>query len=97
MCKVLNVDKSFYHKWKRNLPTKTQMRKIIIQQKISDAFCTAEQRYGARRITEALQQEGLQICLATVKRYTKEMGLQSNIKKWPLQSGQIHTMLESNT
>ncbi|MGE8343914.1 MAG: IS3 family transposase [Flavobacterium sp.] len=81
MCKVLNVNRSFYQNWKRNLPTKTQMRKKIRQQKIADAFYDAEQRYGACRITAALQQEGLQICLATVKRYMKEMGLKCSTKK----------------
>lgn len=81
MCKVLNVDRGLYFKWKRNLPTQAQIRKKIKQQKIIDAFYAAEQRYGACRITAALQNEGIQICLATVKRYMKEMGLKCSTKK----------------
>lgn len=81
MCKVLNVSRCFYYKWKKNLPTKTQMRKKIKQQKIAEAFYAAEQRYGACRITAALRNEGFHISISTVKKYMKEMGLRCNVKK----------------
>lgn len=81
MCNVLDVNRSFYHKWKRNIPKKTQKLKAIRQQKIKEAFFNSQQRYGALRIAAMLQNEGFQISISTVKRYMKEMGLQCNIKK----------------
>ncbi|WP_433831302.1 IS3 family transposase [Flavobacterium anhuiense] len=81
MCNVLNINRSFYHKWKRNIPNKTQKLKALRQQKIKEAFFNSQQRYGALRIAAMLQNEGFVISLTTVKRYMKELGLQCNLKK----------------
>lgn len=80
MCEVLNISRSFYQRWKKNVPTKTQMLKKERQEKIIGAFINSKQRYGAHRIAAALQNEGFQISLITVKRYMREMGLRCNIK-----------------
>lgn len=80
MCKVLNINRSFYHKWKKNQFSKTQILKRLRQQKIIEAFYAAEQRYGANKITAVLQNGGFQISLTTVKKYMKEIGLKCNSK-----------------
>lgn len=80
MCSVVNINRHVYHKWKKNIPTKTQQKKILRIKKITEAFFAAKQRYGAHRITIKLQNEGFQISRTTVKKYMRELGLRAYAK-----------------
>jgi hypothetical protein len=81
MCKVLNINRGTYHRWKRNFISPTQERKILIQKEITAIFFKSKQRYGCKRITAVLHSSGYQIAHSTVGRYMRELGLYSVIKK----------------
>ncbi|KUJ59551.1 hypothetical protein AR687_22675 [Flavobacteriaceae bacterium CRH] len=81
MCEVLDVNRRTYYGWKNQFVTKTQERKILIRKEISSIFFTCKRRYGSQRITIELQNSGYKISCSTVKKYMKELGLSSLVKK----------------
>jgi len=81
MCIVLAVGNTTYLKWKDQFISETRKKKIVMQEKIISSFYANKQRYGSARITVELQNLGYKIANSTVKKYMKELGLQSKVKK----------------
>lgn len=75
MCEVLGVSRSGYYDWKGRKPSKQQMLKEAIMDKIKSIFYKSNETYGSIRITKALKKEGFTVSERTVGRYMAEMGI----------------------
>lgn len=81
MSETLGVSRFSYHKWKKKPLSAVQKRKILIKKEITSIFFVFRRRYGSERITVELRKSGYKLSTKTVKKYMKEMGLSSLVKK----------------
>jgi putative transposase len=81
MCKVLEVSRSGYFKWRKHEPSQQELRKKQIKKKISYHYYDNLTRYGSPKITQKLLKEGYKISERTVSIYMKELGLRSCVSK----------------
>lgn len=81
MSEVLDVDRREYQRWKKQPLNETQKRKIVMQKEITWVFFAFKRRYGSERIAVELQKSGYKITSRSVRKYMKELGLSSIVKK----------------
>lgn len=81
MCKVLGVSRSGYYKWKKAEPSKQELRKRVIQERILFHFYDAKERYGSPKITHLVKEEGHSVAERTVGKYMVELGLRACVSK----------------
>jgi putative transposase len=81
MCRVLNVSTSGYFKWRNHQPSKQEVRKEYVQERIVYHFHDSDQIYGSPKITKKLENEGLTVSERTVGVYMQELGLRSCVSK----------------
>lgn len=81
MCKILNVSKAGFYKWLSSKPSKQELRKLEIVERIKYHFYDSDKRYGAPKITYLLQLEGYDIVERTVGKYMHELGLRSCVSR----------------
>jgi len=81
MCKVFQVSRSGYYKWLASEPSKTELRRKEIKQRILFHFYDHEQRYGSPKITRKLQAEGYRITERTVTKYMQELQIRSCVSR----------------
>ncbi|ASA26059.1 hypothetical protein B9T62_38330 [Paenibacillus donghaensis] len=81
MCKVLEVSRSGYYKWKEAQVSPQAARKALLLQRITYHFKDTQGRYGSPKITILLQREGHQVSERTVGKYMQELGLRSCVAK----------------
>lgn len=81
MCKVLGVSKSGFHKWLKAKPSKQELLKRELVERIKFHFYDSEERYGAPKITYLLRLEGYNIVERTVGKYMNELGLRSCVSR----------------
>ena len=77
----LGVSRSGYNNWKNRLPSKRELRKNAIKEKIKDIYDESHQNYGAPKITECLKKDGEVITEKTVGNYMREMGIKAQYIK----------------
>lgn len=77
----LGVSRSGYNNWKNRLPSKRELRKNTIKERILDIYNESHQNYGAPKITECLKKEGEVIAEKTVGNYMREMGIKAQYIK----------------
>lgn len=77
----LGVSRSGYNNWKNRLPSKRELRKNAIKERILDIYNESHQNYGAPKITECLKKEGEVIAEKTVGNYMREMGIKAQYIK----------------
>ena len=77
----LGVSRSGYNNWKNRLPSKRELRKNALKEKILDIYNESHQNYGAPKITEYLKKDGEVIAEKTVGNYMKEMGIKAQYIK----------------
>ena len=77
----LGVSRSGYNNWKNRLPSKRELRKNALKEKILDIYNESHQNYGAPKITECLKKDGEVIAEKTVGNYMKEMGIKAQYIK----------------
>ena len=70
-----------YNNWKNRLPSKRELRKNALKEKILDIYNESHQNYGAPKITEYLKKDGEVIAEKTVGNYMKEMGIKAQYIK----------------
>lgn len=58
MCKILNVSRSGYYDWLKRAPSKQVIANAQLDQKIKTLYVDNKMRYGAPRITKALNKLG---------------------------------------
>ncbi len=80
MCDVLEVSRSGYYKWCHHEPSEQELERVAIKQEIYYSFHYHNGRYGSPRIKELLHRQGYNVCLSTVTKYMREMGLNANTK-----------------
>ncbi|MNE16590.1 IS2 transposase TnpB [compost metagenome] len=73
----MGVSRSGFYKWKATGPSKQELRKRELMERIIVHFNDSEQRYGAPKITFLLRQEGSDVTERTVGLYMQELGLRS--------------------
>lgn len=81
MCKVLQVSRSGYFKWRTQERSQQAQRKNEIQDRITFHFYDNDMRYGSPKITQMLYKENYKISERTVSIYMKELGLRSCVSK----------------
>jgi len=81
MCKVMGVSTSGYYNWKKAEPSKQELRKREIQERILFHYHDSEKRYGAPKITKKLHHEGYTSTERTVGTYMNELGIRSIVSR----------------
>jgi putative transposase len=82
MCLYMNVSRSGYYKWRKAEISKQKQRKIDMQKRIHFHFNDSQKRYGSRKITYMLKQDGYtDVTERTVGKYMKEMNLRSCVSR----------------
>lgn len=77
MCRQLNVSRSGYYAWRdRPRSARAQRRQVLLEQ-IRQEHDLSRQSSGAMKVTEALIERGIRVCLNTVARYMRESQLRS--------------------
>lgn len=79
--KILGVSRSGYISWKKRLPSKRELRKQTIKERILEIYNESHQNYGAPKITECLKNEGESIAEKTVGNYMRELGIKAQYVK----------------
>ena len=79
--KILGVSRSGYINWKKRLPSKRELRKQAIKERILEIYHDSHQKYGAPKITECLKKEGETIAEKTVGNYMRELGIKAQYVK----------------
>lgn len=94
MCKVLQVSSGSYYRWKKQIITVRQQRKIAIKKQITLIYFESKQRYGSPRITLELLSFGYKISRIIVAKYMKQLGLRSKLsKKFKVTTNSNHNYL----
>jgi len=79
--RILGVSRSGYNSWKKRLPSDRQKRKDAVKVRIKELYDKSFQNYGAPKITELLNKEGITIVEKTVGNYMREMGIKAQYIK----------------
>ena len=72
MLKILGVSRSGYINWKKRLPSKRELRKRAIRERIWEIYIDSHQNYRTPKITECLKKEDEVIAEKTVGNYMRE-------------------------
>lgn len=79
--RILGVSRSGYNNWKKRLPSKRELRKNALKERILEIYNESHQNYGAPKITECLKREGEVIAEKTVGNYMRELGIKAQYIK----------------
>lgn len=79
--RILGVSRSGYNSWKKRLPSDRQKRKDAVKVRIEELHNESFQNYGAPKIKELLNREGISIVEKTVGNYMREMGIKAQYIK----------------
>ena len=79
--RILGVSRNGYYSFKKRVPSKSQIRKEVIVDKIVDIYDDSYQNYGAPKITQVLRQDGEIISEKTVGNYMRELGIKAQYVK----------------
>lgn len=75
MCRELNVSRSGYYAWRDRPLSAWALRKQTLLEQIREEHALSRQTSGAPKVTEALVQGGIAVCLNTVAKYMRQSGL----------------------
>ncbi|MEU1409552.1 IS3 family transposase [Streptomyces sp. NPDC005728] len=77
-CRALEVSESWFYKWRQRpeRPTKREVRRAALAERITYFFNASGRTYGSPRITLDLWAEGWQVPVNTVAQIMAELGLQ---------------------
>jgi putative transposase len=81
MCRVLEVTRSGYYKWKKRLPNKRHQRREIVKASVLETYYQFKRRYGAPRITLELKAKGIACSHNHVACLLREAGLRARVGK----------------
>lgn len=77
-CRALGVSQAWFYKWRRRPaePTKREVRRMRLEERIKHFFRESGDTYGSPRITLDLWAEGWQVSVNTVAEVMADLGLQ---------------------
>jgi transposase InsO family protein len=77
-CRALGVSQAWFYKWRRRPaePTKREVRRARLEERITYFFGESGETYGSPRITLDLWAEGWQVSVNTVAEIMADLGLQ---------------------
>ncbi|WP_432034355.1 IS3 family transposase [Streptomyces antibioticus] len=77
-CRVVGVSEAWFYKWRRrpDEPTKREVRRAELEDRIVHFFRESGETYGSPRITQDLWAENWQVSVNTVAEIMAELGLQ---------------------
>ena len=77
MCRLLTVSRSGFYAWLKRPVSARQQRRERIGTAVEATFIGFRQRYGAPRLTQELNAQGLTCCLNHVAQHLREKGLRA--------------------
>src|SRR5437899_3093371 len=77
MCQCLSISRSAYYAWNRGKSYQPKADFIQVEKQLETAFFTHRRRYGARRLREELQDEGLAVSHYKVRKVMKKYGFKA--------------------
>lgn len=75
--KILGVSRNGYYAFKHRKPSRRQLHKEMLQDKIIDIYDESHKNYGAPKITQKLRDIGEKISEKTVGNYMRELGIRA--------------------
>nr|WP_312894519.1 IS3 family transposase [Paenibacillus eucommiae] len=87
MCKVMEVSKSGYFKWRTAPKSERKLHKEKLVERVHWHFVDTDEIYGSPKITNELWKEGWKVSERTVGQIMREHGLRScTVKKFKVQT-----------
>lgn len=77
MCRVLEVSRSGYYKWKKGYQNTRHQRREAVKSSVIEIYHQFKRRYGAPRITRELNAKGIACSLNHVASLLRESGLKA--------------------
>lgn len=77
MCRLLAVSRAGYYAWRKRPKSARQQRREQVSEALEAIFYGFKQRYGAPRLTEELNAQGLRCCQNHVAQLLKNKGLRA--------------------
>lgn len=81
MCRIMEVSRSGYYKWRSAEPSPTELKRQKVKARITYHFFDNEERYGSPKITRKLLNEGFNTSERTVTKYMQELQLRSCVSR----------------
>lgn len=75
LCKTLSVSRSAYYAYVKGATYQLKSEKVILADRIRDEFATHRKRYGSRRISKSLQNQGISIGRYAIRSHMRVQGL----------------------
>ena len=77
MCRLLNVSRSGFYTWQRRAKSARSQQSERVSEAVEATFYGFKQRYGAPRLTEELNAQGVACCLNHVAQLLQKKGLRA--------------------
>jgi transposase InsO family protein len=77
MCRLLGVSRSTYYAWRDRAETATAVRRRDLAARVRRVFDASRGTYGCRRVTAALNREGIACSVGLVADLMRELGLRA--------------------
>ncbi|SCL27251.1 Transposase and inactivated derivatives [Micromonospora rhizosphaerae] len=77
MCRMLRVPRSTFYAWRNRAETATTARRRQLAEQVRRVFDASRGTYGCRRVTAALNREGIACSVGLVADLMRELGLQA--------------------
>ena len=87
MCEMLEIPRSSYYRWHKRPASGKKQRRALVGLAVESTYREFKQRYGAPRVTEELNAQGIQCSVNHVAELLRERGLRARngkgFKYWP--------------
>jgi putative transposase len=77
MCKMLELPRSSYYRWQKCPVSKKQQRRSLVGLAVESTYREYKKRYGAPRLTEELNAQGIECSMNHVAELLRERGLRA--------------------
>jgi len=77
MCRLLTVSRSGFYAWLKRPVSQREQRRTLVGEAVERTYVGFKKRYGAPRITEELNEAGVECSLNHVAKLLKEKGLRA--------------------
>jgi transposase InsO family protein len=81
MCRVFEVSRSGYYRWRGRLPSRRTLENRYLDAQIKMIFAQSKSRYGSPKITDVLRDQGIAVGKNRVARRMKAGGMHSIVRR----------------